>query len=73
MYSCKYRLVISSENFNMFTKSYKNILYHAKTLLLLGSCKNKNPEVYNIIYGNENNLSFNEMLHFDFSCVYLNL
>ena len=30
------------------------------------------PEVYNIIYGNVHNLFFNEMLHFDFSCVYLN-
>ncbi|MEC8004810.1 MAG: ABC transporter substrate-binding protein, partial [Bacteroidota bacterium] len=30
------------------------------------------PEVYNVIYGNVHNLFFNEMLHFDFSCVYLN-
>jgi len=29
------------------------------------------PEVYNIIYGDVHNLFFNEILHFDFSCVYL--
>lgn len=29
------------------------------------------PEIYNVIYGNVHNLFFNEMLHFDFSCVYL--
>ena len=29
------------------------------------------PEVYNIIHGDVHNLFFNEILHFDFSCVYL--
>ena len=53
------------ERFNLYSKA-ESILMEQAPLIVLWY-----PEAYNVIHGSVKNLHFNEMLHFDYSKVYI--